>query len=212
MKTKTLAIFVLVFLVIALTLGSILYVQSNFKNSNQNSTIPQTQDEANVNGDKFSNSNETHWNHMPLTYDFYNLSLEKMDRVEQAMTYISNETNDSISFKRVYAVENNYTIVPDIWFIYVPFRTSETYDSLGYAYVNYTNNIVNYADIYLYQNYHCINQRPTIEIHEILHALGLQHVENNQSTWKDIMNPYASGCDMEITQQELNYLKSIYKK
>ena len=159
--------------------------------------------------DIFSNTNETHWNHMPLTYNFYNCFQTDINRIIKATDFITNRTG-SITFK----FENIET--PDISFICMSEReiehsnrySTETFgEAVPYVYADYPN-IYASSEILIFPVTTCPYARPVTEIHEILHLLGLQHP--NYAYEDDIMNAEHVGCNTDITEDELKYLKNIY--
>ncbi|MBA7660866.1 hypothetical protein ES703_68872 [subsurface metagenome] len=60
--------------------------------------------------DNFPNAQEIHWGHMPVTYNYFNCSENKMERINEALDYIYNRTG-VLSFEKIEFGE------PDIFFI-----------------------------------------------------------------------------------------------
>ncbi len=151
--------------------------------------------------DEFPDSEEFHWPHMPLLYSFDNCSDVQLIRLNQAMDYIKDKTG-FLSFEES---DSNYDILFEC--------SSEQMDRgfiAGEAKLNYyvDTNLYAPSSVFIYYSQHCINRRPTIEIHEIMHVFGLGHSEEDD--WNNVMNPYATRCEAEISDSDLEYLSGIY--
>lgn len=160
--------------------------------------------------DMFSNTTELHWTHMPLIYNYYNCSQSYIDKITEATEFITNRT-ESITFRFV----KNQLEIPDISFICVDNRKIEYTNrnvinimAEAAPYIYEELNIYAPSQVFIYSISSCSYGRPTTEIHEILHLLGLQHPKYAYED--DIMNPKHVGCKADITEEELKYLKSIY--
>lgn len=160
--------------------------------------------------DMFPSTVELHWDHMPLTYNYYNCSQSNVDRIIKATDFITNRT-EGITFRFI----NNQTEIPDISFICMNERKMEYGDKYvtnifaeAVPYVYKGLNVYAPSQILIYSINSCPYGRPTTEIHEILHLLGLQHPKYAYED--DIMNLEHIGCTTDITEEELGYLKSIY--
>lgn len=154
---------------------------------------------------------ELHWNHMPLKYSFENKEQcypIRLDNTYEAIKIIEEKTNNKVSFE-----ENNLN--PDI--IFNCSKSSKIdidgSSTLGEATVyHYTDtNIISNAVIDLYggTDVNCLGF-PSVEIHEILHALNIGHITHHDS----IMNPI-SYCNnkklMPIDDSIFNNLKEVYR-
>lgn len=147
--------------------------------------------------DNFSEIDELHWNHMPITYSFSESCVGPIvPRIEWAFQIIENNTNKLVNFNEI---ENN----GDITFICYPEQNKEAvgYDLTEYTFgqsaPNIDGSVIKDAEIEFWSVTE--NTRPTscsnfprLEIHEILHAFGFDHILNNTYT---IMHPYGgSSC------------------
>ncbi|PIN93785.1 hypothetical protein COU54_01560 [Candidatus Pacearchaeota archaeon CG10_big_fil_rev_8_21_14_0_10_31_24] len=157
--------------------------------------------------DPYSNTTEMHWDHLPLTYSHLNCTEKQTNRTLQAMEFLNNRTSDILAFIPLDIEKFNKS---DITFVCHETGSNEL--AIGEAIPHFYNNTLIYApsQINIYKPSHCIGRRPTIEIHELLHLFGLGHVEAKESTWKDIMNPYATRCEADISEKDLTYLLNIY--
>lgn len=142
----------------------------------------------------------TRWNHMPLTYDYKGCDDRKEVMIENAIDYVEEETQ-YIDFKKVRAN-------PDVLFLCSSDEGKGAIVGEARSYI-YNSKIISYGEILLYESYHCEGERPTIEIHEILHIIGLGH--SDASDRDNIMNPYVTDCDAKISDEDVKYLNNLYR-
>ncbi len=145
-----------------------------------------------ISEDSFSSSLESHWDHMPLTYNIEDNCIERMEKLMLlAMEKINNETLEYVQFEEV---NNN----PDISFYckeYMYDRSGE-YSLADATNTNdpYNSNIITHLDINVYgQGSICGSGYPALEVHELLHGFGFNH---NPMT-KSIMSPYSAQSSKE---------------
>jgi len=149
------------------------------------------------------NTEEFHWPHLPVTFNYENCSRWQIKRIEKALEYIENRT-EVLSFKRADSKE-------DILFVCSKERKnngSTLAESLPSIYIG--TKLYAPSTIMIYPSYYCINQRPIVEIHEVMHLFGLEHAPANDS--KNIMNPYVTRCDAELSQQDIKKIREIYSR
>jgi len=207
-------------IIIAMFLGALIFVVLVWYNQyyskianpsldilNNNDNAPPKRPQTIEDLDPYSNTTEMHWDHMPLTYSHLNCTEKHTDRTIQAMEFLENRTSNILSFKALDLQKSNES---DITFVCYEIGNNDL--AVGEAIPYFYNNTKIYAPskINIYKPSHCIDRRPTIEIHEILHLFGLKHVEAKDSTWDDIMNPYATRCTADISEKDMNYLLEIY--
>jgi hypothetical protein len=133
----------------------------------------------------FSNIEEIHWNYMPLTYSFDSSCVGPIiPRIYWAFEIIENETNERVSFvevkensniKFVCYKEKNEEILSEV----------ESILTQGLTTFDYAGNVMNDTKIEFWKvseksRPSSCNKFPSLEIHEILHALGFAHIENNK--------------------------------
>lgn len=164
--------------------------------------------------DGFSNVSKLHWGHMPVTYsiidkeNFYSLRLQ---RVGKALDEIEKLTNGSIRFKKV--SEN-----ADISFVCNKEVKREwdgyfiTY-TLGEAELNNLSNLMTNATIYLYGGIdeNCLDY-PSIEMHEILHTLGIEHSKNAGSIMSEFEHYCLKDVRLDVDGKMFKDLENIYKQ
>ena len=73
-------------------------------------------------------------------------------------------------------------------------------------------NIYSHGTVSVYSTKKCLGMKPVVLIHETLHLFGLQHTPNTYEYIADIMHPQNTNCYANISQEEINFLKSIYGK
>jgi len=152
-----------------------------------------------------------HWDHMPLTYeivdeeDCYSL---RVRRIGQAVDEIEKWTNKGVRFEKV--AEG-----ADISFFCSKFGKFDAgYETLGEAESTYEGNIIVHSDIYLYGGFEegC-REFPDTEMHEIIHALGVQEHSLNAGSVISKLQHY---CLQEITPivdgELFAQLEEIYSK
>lgn len=161
-----------------------------------------------IEGDDFSNiQNETHWTHMPLTYRISpNISNIEISNIEIALNRI-HQLVPNITFVRTNELDE------DILFLSKEIEISST--EIASAQMNYSidEKYIKHALIYIprYQT-DKILVNTDIEVHEILHSFGFNHVDKIGN----IMYPYvlqdvfvsdSLGIDKEYSDC-LNYIYS----
>jgi len=151
---------------------------------------------------------EPHWNHMPLTYDIYECSENKKERVITALGYVEEKT-EGIDFIE-YEWEEGEDYNPDIFIICEDIRKDAGYIAGEAIYDIIDRTWIVNGTIFFYKSFHCSGQRPVNEIHEILHLFGLPDTSEESKYWKDVMYPYALGCDADISDEDVEYLNNIY--
>ncbi len=168
--------------------------------------------------DQFPNTNEFHWDHMPITYDIDSCRKtfggRMMKDIENSFIFISNRTDNVILFEEYSSgIEADITFICDIGGIETNnFRGDGTFvteaEAAIYEYPG--TNIFAPSEIYIYATYDCLGERPTLIIHEILHLFNLEH-NVNPSYSDDIMHPYLSdNCNRDILEKDVDYLKNVY--
>jgi hypothetical protein len=151
--------------------------------------------------DKYSKSKEMHWPNLPLKFQFQNCTDYQTNRLNVAMEYISAKIK-AISFQ---SSNDSFDLV---------FVCSQEQKDRGFvageAELNYYVGTSLFAPskVYIYHAQHCVGRRPTIEIHELMHVFGVNH--SSLSDWNDLMNPYTTRCEADISLDTVDYLDSVY--
>jgi hypothetical protein len=165
--------------------------------------------------DEFSNVQELHWTHIPVTYSFaepntftdihglpnYKCPDFQIDRLKNAFDEIQNETDNIILFKEVdYSTE--------ITVYCYRLKAEGGYYILGEGgYESDGNRIIN-GTLNFYDHLNC-GTWPDAEIHEILHMFGYDHIDK----WDSIMSPLQKTCDLgKIDDEIVNDLMIKYSK
>lgn len=163
--------------------------------------------------DDFPNYDGLHWGHMPITYGIRTECPEKVEaRIHDAFSRITSETRGKVLFKEI----EGY---PDIRVFCKPY---ESYSTIGYIQVIYGDeltyfsesdeNLIVGSDINFYgAGSVCLTGYPALEVHEILHALGIEHNYRLHS----IMRPEVEGPSNEckitgIDKEIVPELEGIY--
>jgi hypothetical protein len=192
--------YILDFITNSNTYSSTLTSLSTNINSNQNENPENTKIE----------SSEPHWEYMPVSYSFSNpedCGGFQTRRILRAFDEISNATQNKITFIQL---NNSGSINIICNKNFLPSDEPGLLQS-GEATVSSLGNIILSADINFYNtagdNYNggCRNY-PDVEIHEILHAFGIPHTDEEYN----IMNPIGSYCPTKINQDIIDYLLDIY--
>ena len=149
------------------------------------------QGNAVLNSVRSIDSDNLHFDHMPITYAFVKdnesqprpCQSYEQDRVRGAFRILQNSTNNIFCYFRT-----------DIWFFF------------GKGGYTYTGNVINQGTLQLFTNRNC-GTWPDVEIHELLHVLGFQHKKDEWS----IMNPIQVRCDLgKIDDDIVANLTRIY--
>ena len=156
-----------------------------------------------------NNIQELRWENMPITYSFSESCVGQIvPRVEWAFDIITNATNHSVYFKKV-------TSNADISFIcYSGQNIDKKFITEGLATTTSEGNIITEATIEFWSVSEDTRPAscqyfPSLELHEILHTFGFEHIENNHY---NIMYPYVEECLKEIEKKNLVTIdgKSFY--
>ena len=198
---------------------------NNITLSNNNSQIYKQLNS--VNEDIYFETSELHWNHMPLTYTFVdeeNFFPIRKERIEKALSEIEILTDNKIKFE--YVLDN-----PDITFISTKSSKIERdqYDEYSFLYYNedagssyqqtlaeceyyYEDNILTDATIYFYGGIEkdCLKY-PATEMHEILHAFGIEHSKYAGSVMSAIEHYCINEIKIEIDGIIFEDLKNRYE-
>ena len=155
-----------------------------------------------------------HWKYRNITYSFKTKCPEyEHDRVVRALNIIEKELNYTISFKEVYdsnidfyCNNNSYSDPSSRIIISDEYRIAglTSYSYLGTEILNATINFYNVND----RDWSSKCNYPNVEVHEILHSLGLNHSDLNSS----IMNPSSEHCIERIDDDVKMKLIDIYKR
>lgn len=187
------------------------------------------------NNDIFSQSNDVHWNHMPITYKIYNYSFDRKGNIYNC------EFSKSQILNIHYAIERFHNIIHSVSFKEV--NDNEDISILGcedkyyldyYDYLNifYSNdsdnnipegyreiqlgltipygykNIFSNVKIYIF-NYEDMTCGSDVILHELFHAFGIGHT----NVLGDIMYPMDNSCSVirsSVSNETINKLNSIY--
>lgn len=162
-----------------------------------------------------------YWESIPINYYF---SMEnpcndnaRRWNIQKAFRIIKQATNGTVQFQEK---ETNNAIEISCYEEYGEYVSQEINGEIVYSTGAITageGGIVSYvgekeiinASILLYEqnpNYKSCNTYPSTEIHEILHALGFGHIDNNRS----IMSPTAYYLCIELDSEIINCLQHIY--
>lgn len=177
-----------------------------------NYNTPATAGEAVYKGDaqNVTQIEELHFEKIPITYSFAEPNTRdnnikcpdyQIERIKQAFSIIEDETGGIVSFQEV---ENNGDIT-----VFCNGAKADTLSLMrtGDSSYNSYGNVITSGELNFYTHYNC-GTYPDTEIHEILHALGFNHEENNKDS---IMYPIASKCDLgKIDEDIITKLKEIY--
>lgn len=178
--------------------------------------------------DDYSHTNQTHWSHMPLTYN-YNKNCSDFSKIngtgrfvvkiENGLKYIVNETNGAINFEYKNSSEVDimfycdFTKETETYFLYNPYVDFIQSDISAYAepYYYEESNLFTSSEIHFVRTDSCpADKIPVVVIHEVGHLLGLEHNMNPARTF-DIMNPFQQDCNKaRFLKSDLEYLWEIY--
>ncbi len=176
--------------------------------------------------DEFSHVNKQHWGHMPVTYSVLNekeCGTYEANRIKRAFADIMNSTNGAVYFRKVNStepadieitcafVENCYKTSVDVYSDYVVRYETICGHKLGVTSTTLEGNRIVKADIELFGLagfaetkregpsgfYVGTCGHAITEVHELLHAFGYHHSDDNSS----IMYPEADSFSL-TTQKE----------
>ncbi|MDO8623306.1 MAG: hypothetical protein Q7R52_03595 [archaeon] len=188
--------------------GDIVY-EENQDNLTKNENLS-----VNEISDQFPNVNRLHWGHMPLIYTFdkeHQCYSNRIKGVELAFSELSRRTNNTISF-----IEGNNADITIV--CYGISYNTEMGEESGYYYPD-TNLTVN-ATINFYSGYYEGYWYPFIELHEILHTFGYEHVSDSRCSIMNFENYnayYSQECFTNVGEEAIDKwivedLINIYKK
>jgi len=158
-------------------------------------------------------SDELHYAKSNLTFSFNNLSLcgdVEPNRVRRAFREMENQTEGAIKFNEIEA-KNNESDVEVFCYKKVPLGDKPGYIISAEGLYWALGKKITRGELKLYNvmggNYvpGC-GDFPDVEIHEILHAFGIGHIDDKKS----IMYPEYQGCTRVIDKELIEYLKGIY--
>ena len=160
--------------------------------------------------ERYDDIENIQWDHMPVSYKFVEndvnssgfCSGEKRGKIQMAMAMISNKTYGDVLF-----VETNLDADIDVFCREVDFdefsiaEGEADYDFVGLEIVSGTLNFYDIVD--WERDFDCLD----LELHEILHVLGFEHSEDEES----IMYFKNNGvCKNKIDEAILDKLVRIY--
>lgn len=152
-----------------------------------------------ANKDYLSTINKLHWYHMPITYYFSTVDTDgsrdcpdfQKERIRKAFNIIKEETDGAVQFQEE-------DIYGDIFIMCFSTKGSGGYMTEAEAeYINEGNVIVE-GNLYFYTHMNC-GTWPDVEIHEILHLFGYEHIDDEWS----IMTPIAKRCDLGKIDEDI---------
>ena len=153
-------------------------------------------------------SREAHvyyYSHTPISYSFsydYPCNSEGIDRVRWAFKIIDSNSNSSLSFEEVQSYGDIEIVC------YNEYMNDERAGFGGIEnYVGEKRILSGSVELYKpNSNYVLCNSYPELEIHEILHSLGFDHLDSKRS----IMNSMGSYSCTYMDREISNCLKHIY--
>lgn len=159
--------------------------------------------------DQFSHVDKLHWWHMPLTYVFLNSNEDdfgdcqehQVERIRDAFDIVEISTNGILSFKEE-------EVYGDIFISCHGATGKGVYMTEGTAEYEAMGDVITKATLKFFTHRNC-GTWPDVEIHEVLHLFGYEHVDDEWS----IMSPVAVRCDLgEIDNEIVQDLIEIYGK
>lgn len=170
-----------------------------------------------VKEDEFPTTKEMHWTHMPLTYSIANGCDNQ--KIEKAINKLQAETNYAVSFKRAEKnadieitcsyLKNCYENKTERrWFWLITTEAICEHETGSTKITKIKRNRIMKAKIQLTIIKEKQDNCTETEAHELLHAFGYNHSQNNES----IMYPERKGCNEDIDSDIVNDLIKKYKK
>ena len=163
-----------------------------------------------LNGGSWMNyQNLAYWDHMPLTYNLLECPNEyEINRIRNAFQLVQNETDNAVRFLEV---NGSSDIISLCHREYKEGETEGMFES-GDAEIKVSGDLIvsgtlNFNSVR--EGYYpggCVDY-PAVEIHEIIHVLGLGHTSRNIS----IMNSVGNGCRAKLDAEIIDVLKQIYR-
>ena len=187
--------------------------------------VPSQQEASNRSTDERQGTGEPRWMQMPVSYAIMNCSAYQARRVMDAFSRLENETGTAVLFvSRTVIVENNSGafLVQREGAVSIEVLCHVAYGAMqeegliiagdsGYAVSSRNPGEIVKAKV----NFYGIGPNtysggcptyPDIEMHEILHAFGFQHVEQ----YNHIMNPTHAYCPSKVNEDVITKLKEMY--
>jgi hypothetical protein len=209
-KTNLILIFAGLLILIAVLSSVIIFLASKDLTGNTINTNTNIQNQVVATGNAIQ-SDEVKWNHTNITWAFADTSIAgdvQLNRIKKAFAAVETETNGLIDFEQI---EDANSADIKIYCVKGVISDQPDYYISGQAETTTQNNTIISANIYFYNagknNYAggCI-QYPDTEIHEILHALVIDHNEERNN----IMNPVWETCPTSINQNLIAQLDNLY--
>jgi predicted Zn-dependent protease len=157
---------------------------------------------------------DIHYPSSKITYTFVNENIcgrVEAIRIRKAFSEIQNQTNNAINFTEINWTADTLAYIEINCSKNVPLGEKKGFIVFGNAFYAIKENLITKGCINLYNcgiNMHtpgCSNF-PDVEIHEILHTLGVGHVDNSSS----IMLAEYNHCKYKIDKDIIDYLIRIY--
>lgn len=208
----------LIIIWILIAIFALYFIINGFINISRDNSFNNIQTEIE---DNFTNTNKTHWGHMPIIYKIENeneCDFKVIDRINQAFSNIQSETEELLSFEKT-------NEIPDISIFCKPYHYEETYGVLGEASAFYilhgdaifethpnkekliTNATINFYGVGLV----CKTGYPALEVHEILHTFGFGHDYGINNIMREEVEETSANCKVEeIGDKHINCMKYIY--
>jgi len=146
------------------------------------------------------------FNHNKISYYINpNCNLEKENRMKQALTKITLETENLIQFYP--DNEENAEILVGC--------SSDSYEKEENIFIageggptkiiNSSMSVITKGKVLLYDDSRSLCENPVLELHELLHVFGYDHIKDKTK----IMYPYLD-CDQELNQELMSHMIEIY--
>ncbi len=132
--------------------------------------------------DNFSNVEKLHFSHMPITYSYAESCIGTiLPRLEWAFDILENETEGLLSFENINGSEVNINFV-----CYSTQNVEEGFITYGQSLIEeYSGSVIEKTTIEFWSVREdtrppsCFTF-PNLELHEIMHSFGFDHIENNR--------------------------------